>query len=96
MAIQIIVNEDLIPTLFEILPTYRSGDTNCKKILMSAGSVPDVTMLNLALDIIRMVLDSGFMRAGDDTNIYNYIIKDMNLQSFKEFLDMIVVDRIIF
>lgn len=94
IATSLLVNERLIPILFGLLATYREEDVNNQKVLNSEGPFLNLPMLNLTLDILRMVLDSGFIKQGDDSNMYADIIHDLNLQVFGAFLDQLSGDWI--
>jgi hypothetical protein len=89
-----LVKEKLFPILFSLMATYREEDANCKKVLNSDGQFLNLPMLNLALEILRMVLESGFIKQTEDTNIYADIVHDLNLQAFSSFLELLSSDWI--
>lgn len=89
-----LVNERLIPILFALIATYREEDANCQKTLSSEGQFLNLPMLNMTLEILRMILDSGFMKQTEDSNMYADIIHDLNLQAFGAFLELLSADWI--
>lgn len=94
IATQPLVSEQLIPILFGLMAKYREDDLNYQKALSSEGCFLNLPMLNLTLDILRMVLESGFTKANEDSNFYADIIQDLNLQVFRSFLEMLCGDWI--
>lgn len=92
VATSILVHENLIPLLFSLMVSYRQDDQVVKKTLNNDDPFINLPLLNLSLEVLRMVLESGFVRQGDDSNLYSDIINSLNLQAFKSFLDMISAD----
>lgn len=92
VATSILVHEGVIPVLFSLLVAYRQDDSVMKRLLNNEETYANLPMLNMCLEVLRMVLDSGFVRQGDDSNLYSDIINSLNLQAFKSFLDMVAAD----
>ena len=94
MTTGLLVQENIIPVLFSLMILYREAEQQ-GSVLSPAGDFINVPKLNLSLEIVRLILESGFSRSNDDNNLYSEIILGLNIDRFKNFLDMVCDDRLV-
>jgi hypothetical protein len=94
IASSILAKENLIPVLFSLLTGYRSDDVALKQGIMHEGYYVDLPKLSLLLEVLRIMLGSGFVRQNDDANIYSDIINELNMEAFGEFFGKLIEDKL--
>ena len=93
LATTILVQENLIPTLFGLMVQYREKEPD-GAVFAPLGEQTNLVKLNLCLDMIRMIFSSGFMKGTDGANLYAEIVLALNLDRFKDFLEMLCQDKL--
>ena len=94
LAIPKLVESDIIPALFGIIPTYRETNKNVTNILAQDNDEIDLCKLSLVMDLIRLVLENGFLKTNDDHNVFADIILNLDLVKFRSILEAIIEDRV--